>query len=107
MCKPIRLPQDVFKQITFLPDPVPQDDGHYKAFEAVYGAKTTEEYRPSIQRRPYREKSVPFPVSIQHAKNTRIVVQCEECGMWRIVYSKYKLTDTELQIIRSILDSYT
>ena len=43
---------------------------------------------------------MPFPVSIQHARNTNImVVQCEECGMWQIVYSKYKLTDNELEII--------
>ena len=35
-----------------------------------------------------------------------MVVQCEECGMWRIVYSKYKLTDNESEIIKSILDNY-
>ncbi len=54
-----------------------------------------------------REKSVPFPVTIQHARNTNMVVQCEECGMWRIIYSKYKLTETELEIIKSILDNYS
>ena len=35
-----------------------------------------------------------------------MVVQCEECGMWWIVYSKYKLTDNESEIIKSILDNY-
>ena len=35
-----------------------------------------------------------------------MVVQCEECGMWQIVYSKYKLTDNESEIIKSILDNY-
>ncbi len=36
-----------------------------------------------------------------------MVVQYEECGMWRIIYSKYKLTETELEIIKSILDNYS
>ena len=31
--KPPRLPSDVFEEIKFLPDPVPNDDGHYKPFE--------------------------------------------------------------------------
>ena len=35
-----------------------------------------------------------------------MAVQCEECGMWCIVYSKYKLTGT-LEIIKSILDNYS
>ena len=73
----------------------------------MFGTETTEDHRPSLQKRLYREKSSPFLVTIQHAKNTNMVVQCEECKMWRIVYSKYKLTDSELEIIKSILDNYT
>lgn len=107
LCKPVRMPRDMFDQISFLPDPVPQSDGHYKEFKEVFGTETTESHRPSLQKRLYREKSVPFPVTAQHAKNTNIVVQCEECGMWRIVYSKYKLSNSELDIIQSILDNYS
>ena len=103
ICKPIRLPCEVFDKISFLPDPVPQNDG-IKDFKEVFGTVTTEDHRPSLQKRLYRENSVPFPVSIQHATN--MVVQCEECGMWLIVYSKYKLTDNESKIIKSILDNY-
>ena len=54
-------------------------------------------------RSDYREKRIP---SLQHARNNNMMVQCE-CGMWHIVYSKYKLTDTELEIIKSILDNYS
>ena len=36
-----------------------------------------------------------------------MAVQCKECGMLRIVYSKYKWTGTELEIIKSILDNYS
>ena len=73
----------------------------------MFGTVFTEDHRPSLQKRLYRENSVPFPVSIQHARNiNNMVVQCEECGMWWIVYSKYKLTDNESEIIKSILDNY-
>ena len=86
ICKPIRLPREVFDQISFLPDPVPQDDGHYKKFKDVFGTETTEDHRPSLQKRHYREKSVPFPVSVQHARNTNMVVQCEECNVAHCVF---------------------
>ena len=67
----------------------------------MFGTETTEDHRLSLQKRLHRDKRVPFPLSIQHAKNTNMVAQCEECGMWWVVYSKHKLTDTELEVIRS------
>ena len=35
---------------------------------------------------------VPFYASVQDVKNAQLIVQCEECNMWRLVYSKYKLS---------------
>ena len=32
VCKPNRLPREVFDRISFLSDPMPQNDGHYKEF---------------------------------------------------------------------------
>ena len=32
-----------------------------------------------------------FSPSSQAAKNTNVVVQCDECGKWRCIYSKLKL----------------
>ena len=39
-----------------------------------------------------KHKSLPFVASIQHVKNTNLMIQCEECGMWRLVYAKKKLS---------------
>ena len=39
MCGPVRLPNEVFDQLHFLPDPVPGDDGHYRAFKDLLGTK--------------------------------------------------------------------
>ena len=33
LCRPIRLPREVFYRIKQLPFPVPGEDGHYKAFQ--------------------------------------------------------------------------
>ena len=30
-------------------------------------------------------------------KNAQLMVQCDECNMWRLVYSKYKLSVAKLQ----------
>ena len=78
ICKKPRLPVNVFEEVMFLPDPIPQDDGHYKSFEDVYGTKTTEEHRPSHQKKPVKQKSLPFSASVQHARNTNRMIQCED-----------------------------
>ena len=93
-CKPVRMPLD-FLQIHHLPDPVPGSDGHYSPFTDVYGTTMTEQHRPSLQQIPKRHKILPFSAGVQHVKNVDIMVQCEECEMWRLVYSRYKLTKVE------------
>ena len=68
-CSPPRLPMDVFVTLQHLPHPIPGDNNHYKSFSEVYRTKTSEENRPSLlTKRP--KKTVQFPTSVQHAKNT-------------------------------------
>ena len=71
-----------------LPEPVPGDDGHYLCFDSVYGTTTSENHRPSLSQAKKRKKTLPFIASIQHAKNTNLMVECVECGMWRLIYSR-------------------
>lgn len=107
ICTPPRLPNEVFEKLAFLPNPVLQEDGHYKPFDTVYGTKTSEEHRPSLQKRPTRRKTLSFVASVQHAKNTNLMVQCEECEMWRLVYSKCKLNISELSTLQGMLEDFT
>ena len=44
MCKPPKLPRDIFDTIHFLPDPIPGDDDHDKTFEELLGSNTDESY---------------------------------------------------------------
>ena len=85
MCRPPHLPQDIFDEIKELPDSVPRGYGHNKLFDIPYGSTTNKDHRPSLKRCPYLNKSLPFVASVQHARNTNLMVQCVECEMWRLI----------------------
>ena len=67
MCGPVRLPKEVFDQLHFLPDPVPGDDSHYRAFKGFAGYKNG------------RDPSTLSPVGIQANKNSPIFSKCSAC----------------------------
>ena len=110
ICKPVRMNADIFSTLHYLPDPIPDSDEHYKCFSDVYGQKTSEEYRPSLQAtRKNAKQSLGFTPCQQHALNVGLLVQCEECDMWRLLFSKNKLNYPEVVELGKILDdvSYT
>ena len=68
-----------------------QDDGHYIPFAKAFTLNTTEQDRPSLKGKK-TAKPLSFSPSVQHAWNTDTMVQCDECSMWRLVFSKRKLS---------------
>jgi len=69
--------------------------------EEVIKKNKREEHRSSAMKS--KGKSLPFRASVQHVKNTEMMLQCDECSMWRIIYSKKKLTSQEkVQLERSL-----
>ena len=47
--QPIRLPAEIFNQLSFLPDPeLDISKEHYKTFNTLYGTETTEKDQPSL-----------------------------------------------------------
>ena len=110
ICKPVRMSMDVFSTLHFLPDPIPDNNTHYKSLCDVYGQKTDEEYRPSLQAtRKNAKQSFGFTPSQQHVQNVGLLVQCEECDMWRLLFCKHKLNYQEVVELGKTLDdiSYT
>ena len=84
-----------------LPDPVPGEDGHHKSLDDLLGRETDESQRSSLQKTPKRRKTLPLSASIQHVKNVDLMLQCDQCAMWTILYSKVKLKKkerTDLQV---------
>ena len=70
--------------------------------------ETSEEHRPSLKKAPKaKAKSLPFYASVQHVKNAQLMLQCEECNMWRLVYSKYKLPVAQHRQLQRLLDDYS
>ena len=107
LCKLVCMAKQDFEQLSYLPESTPGEDGYYQNSLKVYGTPTSEEHRPSLQSHKRRQKSLPFTVSVQHVRNPDTMIQCEECEMWMLVYSKYKLTGTKRQTLQSRLKNYT
>ena len=102
VCRLPRLPPNVFSTLHHLPDPTPKD-GHYKSFDELYGTPTTETHRPSLQKTVAKGHGIPFNPTAQTAKNTKLVVEREECGKWRVLYSKHVLKKQQLQKVGTTL----
>ena len=86
-----------------MPDPTPRD-GDYKGFDELYGKPTTETHRPSLQKTATKGYGMPFSPTAQTAKNTKLLVECEECGKWRVLYSKHVLKKQQVQKIEQELE---
>lgn len=98
----MQLPEE-FAKFKEFPDPVVKDDGHYQSFAESLVSDTSEEHRPSLQKRAQKEKTLPFHPSVQHVNNCGLLLMCDECGMWRFVYSKRKLNTDETERLNSAL----
>ena len=59
------------------------------------------------QKKAQRRKTLPFTASIQHVKNIDLMLQCDECGLWRLLYSKQKLSGKECEDLQRILEDYS
>ena len=90
-----------FSSLKFLPDPLLGEDGHYHPFKHIYGKSTTEKDRPSQKAK--KQKSLSYSPSKQHATNVGVVIQCEECSKWRLMFSKRKLSLHQQQELRNIV----
>lgn len=109
-CTEVRLPKSEFDKLRHIPHPVPGGDGHYLPFSEVFNTVTTEEHRPSYTK-PTQSKSrvkreLPYYASVQHVKNSHLMVQCTECDMWHIIFSKYKLTKEQRSFLQVTLEDY-
>ena len=103
----VRLPGEVFSALHYLPDPTPGLDGHYLPFNDLLGKETSESHRPSIRKNTKREKSLPFHGVLQHVKNVNLMLECEECQMWRLLYSKSKLIPSEKEQLQSEVSNWS
>ena len=107
ICKPVYLDSNVFEALSFLPDPIPENDRHYKSFSDVYGQTTSEQHRPSLTKKP--KQKIGFTPSQQHVKNVGTLIQCEKCDKWRLMFCSHKLSHQEVLTLTKCFNnvSYT
>ena len=43
---------------------------------------------------------------MQHVKNSQLMVQCTECSMWRLIFSKFKLTREDRTYLQTLLKEF-
>ena len=84
------------------------DDGHYHSFSEVYGTSTSEKDLPTAALGK-QKKTLPFNATQQHVKNVNLLIQREDCDMWRLLFAPSKLSPQSVTQLKSILEevSYT
>ncbi|PKY33662.1 hypothetical protein RhiirB3_452741, partial [Rhizophagus irregularis] len=102
ICTPIRLPQTIFDNLYFLPDPTPALN--IIIINSVYGKQTSEEFCPSLQLN--QANAEPAPKSVLVSGKIRDYIMCCDCGKRRCVYSNKALSQDEMQDFKQSLDVY-
>ena len=107
LCKPPRLPPDVFNSLAWLPDPVVQEASpdHYQPYSAVKGKQTTDQNRPSLQAKGalLQEAEQGCSSAMFTAQRVRSTVQCTKCLKPRCIYSQAALAAQEMAQLHSAL----
>jgi ribosomal protein L44E len=86
---------------------MPGEEGRYKQFTELYGTETNESHRPSLQKKSNKRKTLPFACSLRHVKNVDMMLECEHCGLWRLLYSQKKLSRKEREELEEALADFT
>ena len=73
MCTPVCLPKEELERIKLFPDPMIKDDGYYKSMAQKLLRSA------DLPSRPIKEATI--YASLEHVKNSGLMLMCEECGM--------------------------
>uniref|UniRef100_A0A1X7T3W2 Uncharacterized protein n=1 Tax=Amphimedon queenslandica TaxID=400682 RepID=A0A1X7T3W2_AMPQE len=66
----------------------PGEDDRYAPFIDVLGTQTSDKHHPSLKRKQAtRKNTLPCYACVQYIRNIELMVQCHECGQWRLIYS--------------------
>ena len=90
-----------------LADPVINEEGHYQSFSDFMAPLLLRIIFQLLYLAMIRENYL--LMQQQHVKNVGLLIQCEECEMWRLLFSKSKLSSKSIVELESFLEdiSYT
>ena len=79
ICGEKLLENKIISTLHHLPFPMlKQSEEKFRPFNELYGSATNENHRPGRFEKEASSHQMPFPPSSQNAKNTGVVVQCDE-----------------------------
>ena len=77
------------KVIERLPDPFLYDDNGTERYNEGFGFDPEEKYLPSVVISITKQApNMPFPPTVQTAKNARVVIVCHKCQRSRLLHAK-------------------
>ena len=104
-----RLPQDIFSSLSWLPlHLLDATKEHYQAFDSVYGKPVSSQDQPSLQSKFDDSEAAAADEAhktLFNATKVRDVIWCQECCKPRCIFSKGKLTFTEMIYVQYIKNS--
>ena len=102
--QPPRLEPEVFKSLSFIPNPMlDHTQEHYKSFQELSGTETSEKDRPSLLLKPVISEADQNNKSLLTSPKVRGTLTCSTCHKPRCFYSNSSLTYREkiaVQMIR-------
>ncbi|CAB5161289.1 unnamed protein product [Rhizophagus irregularis] len=106
ICGPIRLPQEIFNQLHFMPDPqISSDPDHYQDFNSLYGRNTTEIDLPSKKKSNFVCQELASD-GILVAARVRDFALCTSCTKLRCIFSKYVLRESDSEILQTAMETF-
>lgn len=63
--------------------------------QEVSRSETNESYRPLLQTKSSKRKTLPSVCSLRHVTNVDMMLECEHCGLWWLLHSQKKLSEKE------------
>lgn len=94
---------EVFNEVAFLPAPKLKTEDKFYSFEELYGKEPDESDRPGATKKKEHDICKPdFPLQVSKA---RIITICTECSFPRLLYTRKKLTTSEMMKVETFLDS--
>ena len=107
LCQQTCLPVDVENELSWLPDPVVDDDSpnHYKAYDTVKGTEITDDNRSSTLNKTVasRQDEQGCHNSMFTAQCVHMTVECTQCSKSWCLYSHVSLPSAELTLLREAL----
>ncbi|POG67325.1 hypothetical protein GLOIN_2v1779563 [Rhizophagus irregularis DAOM 181602=DAOM 197198] len=105
ICGSIRLPQEIFNQLHFIPDPqISSDPDHYQDFNSLYGCNTTEIDLPSKKNNPVCQELAPDGMLV--AARVCDFALCTSCTKLRCIFSKYVLRESDSEILQTAMKMF-